>query len=96
MRAETQKKLEETEVARAALEAWKEEHVAWEAQTKSNFLDMEDELREAKAALEEALDGREKAALEAKLEETRAALEDDGATDAGRGGRSRRCGTLAR
>lgn len=75
MRAETQKKLEETEVARAALEAWKEEHVAWEAQTKSNFLDMEDELREAKAALEEALDGREKAALEAKLEETRAALE---------------------
>ena len=37
---------------------------------------MEEELREAKAALEEALDGREKAALEAKLEETRAALED--------------------
>ena len=58
------------------MEAWKEEHVAWEAQTKSNFLDMEEELREAKAALEEALDGREKAALEAKLEETRAALED--------------------
>ena len=78
------------------MEAWKEEHVAWEAQTKSNFLDMEDELREAKAALEEALDGREKAALEAKLERDARRARGGGATDAGRGGRSRRCGTLAR
>ena len=61
--------------ARAALEAWREEREAWEAQTKSNFLDMEEELREAKEALEEALaaggaDDDEKAALEAKLAET--------------------------
>ena len=62
------------------MEAWREEREAWEAQTKSNFLDMEEELREAKEALEEALaaggaDDDEKAALEAKLAETRAALE---------------------
>ena len=80
LRAEAERKLEETEAARAALEAWREEREAWEAQTKSNFLDMEEELREAKEALEEALaaggaDDDEKAALEAKLAETRAALE---------------------
>ena len=80
LRAEAERKLEETEAARAALEAWREEREAWEAQTKSNFLDMEEELREAKEALEEALaaggaDDDEKATLEAKLAETRAALE---------------------
>ena len=40
MRAETQKKLEETRSA-AALEAWKEEHVAGGAD-QVHFLDMED------------------------------------------------------
>ena len=73
---EAEAKLAEAINERESLEAWRAEREAWEEQTKSNFLDMETELKETKAALEKAeAEESDTAELTEKLNETQAALD---------------------